>query len=293
MPFKSKSQWHKFFAMANRGEISEGKAKEWAEETKTPFKSLPEKKKEKAEKKSAADVSRAAQIAEGTPMEKKEHGVGTAAARQIATDHVDEHPGKDVYGELKKVDAKLEKKEASQVDNFEKVRALLAKAAEGLMPEQEDGVTGSMGPGAAAPGIWSQLAQALGGAGESIKGMASKGLGFAKSLPGKFEAMPGWQKGLAGAGVGGAGVLGGVGLYSLIRHILANRAEKEGAAHDLPCGGFADGFLSYCIDNKLTDDQTLELLEKGAALEGPAGEELVDLAGQLAKVGMQKAAETK
>lgn len=53
MPFKSKAQWRKFFAMANRGEMPESKAKEWAEETKKPFKQLPEHKKEKSEKKSS------------------------------------------------------------------------------------------------------------------------------------------------------------------------------------------------------------------------------------------------
>ena len=42
MPFKSKAQFHKFFAMANRGEIPMTKAKEWAKET-PDIKSLPEK----------------------------------------------------------------------------------------------------------------------------------------------------------------------------------------------------------------------------------------------------------
>jgi len=43
VPFKSKAQWGKFFAMADRGEISFKKAKEWAKETKTPYKKLPKK----------------------------------------------------------------------------------------------------------------------------------------------------------------------------------------------------------------------------------------------------------
>ena len=42
MPYKSKSQFRKFFAMANRGEIPMTKAKEWAHET-PDIKSLPEK----------------------------------------------------------------------------------------------------------------------------------------------------------------------------------------------------------------------------------------------------------
>jgi len=44
MPFKSKKQWGKFFAMENKGELPKGKAKQWAKETKTPFKELPNKK---------------------------------------------------------------------------------------------------------------------------------------------------------------------------------------------------------------------------------------------------------
>lgn len=47
MPFESKKQWRKFFAMAGRGEMPMSKAKEWADETKTPYEDLPEKKKEK------------------------------------------------------------------------------------------------------------------------------------------------------------------------------------------------------------------------------------------------------
>lgn len=57
MPFKSKKQWRKFFAMENKGELPKGKAKEWARETKTPYKRLPEKKKE-ACLKMAADLGR-------------------------------------------------------------------------------------------------------------------------------------------------------------------------------------------------------------------------------------------
>ena len=50
MPFKSKAQYRKFFAMANRGEISMSKAKEWAHKTPS-IKALPErigKKKKKS-----------------------------------------------------------------------------------------------------------------------------------------------------------------------------------------------------------------------------------------------------
>lgn len=70
MPFKSKDQWRKFFAMANRGEISKKKAKEWARETKTPFKRLPEKvKKTKKNKKTAAMLKLAAEVGRQLAMQ--------------------------------------------------------------------------------------------------------------------------------------------------------------------------------------------------------------------------------
>ena len=46
MPFKSKAQMRKFFAMKSRGELPKGKAKEWAKKTPN-IKSLPERKKKK------------------------------------------------------------------------------------------------------------------------------------------------------------------------------------------------------------------------------------------------------
>jgi len=50
MPFKSKSQRRKFYAMMNKGEISKKTVDEW--ETATKGKKLPEKvKKKKAGKK--------------------------------------------------------------------------------------------------------------------------------------------------------------------------------------------------------------------------------------------------
>lgn len=51
MPFKSKAQRRKFYAMAGRGEISKAKVKEWERET--GGKTLPERvKKRKTRKKS-------------------------------------------------------------------------------------------------------------------------------------------------------------------------------------------------------------------------------------------------
>jgi len=44
VPFKSKAQMRRFFAMEERGELPEGKAEEWAAETPN-IKTLPERKK--------------------------------------------------------------------------------------------------------------------------------------------------------------------------------------------------------------------------------------------------------
>lgn len=50
MPFRSKAQFRKFFAMAGRGEIPMAKAKEWAHETPN-IKALPERVSIKGKKK--------------------------------------------------------------------------------------------------------------------------------------------------------------------------------------------------------------------------------------------------
>lgn len=44
MPFESKSQWRKCWAMKRRGEAGSWNCKEWADSTKKPFKKLPESK---------------------------------------------------------------------------------------------------------------------------------------------------------------------------------------------------------------------------------------------------------
>lgn len=49
MPFKSKAQMRKFFAMEDRGELPEGKAEEWADET-PDLRGLPERKKKRTKK---------------------------------------------------------------------------------------------------------------------------------------------------------------------------------------------------------------------------------------------------
>jgi hypothetical protein len=46
MPFESKSQWRKCWAMKRRGEAGSWDCKEWADSTKKPFKKLPESKPE-------------------------------------------------------------------------------------------------------------------------------------------------------------------------------------------------------------------------------------------------------
>lgn len=47
MPYASKKQWRKFFAMEASGELPKGTAREWARETKTAYKDLPSKKHKK------------------------------------------------------------------------------------------------------------------------------------------------------------------------------------------------------------------------------------------------------
>jgi len=46
MPFQSKAQMRKFFAMEERGDLPKGKAEQWAHET-PDIKGLPERKKAK------------------------------------------------------------------------------------------------------------------------------------------------------------------------------------------------------------------------------------------------------
>ena len=52
MPYQSKSQMRKFYAMASRGEISKSKADEWSRKTPN-IKGLPEKKKKSAKERYA------------------------------------------------------------------------------------------------------------------------------------------------------------------------------------------------------------------------------------------------
>lgn len=83
MPFKSKAQWKRFFAMARRGEISKEKAKEWARETKTPFERLPEKKKKTAAcLKMAADLGKLSAIMDAG-FEKNSAGFKEMAKRVL------------------------------------------------------------------------------------------------------------------------------------------------------------------------------------------------------------------
>lgn len=53
MPFQSKSQWRKCWAMKSRGEAGSWDCKEWAESTKKPFKKLPEQMSNSESEKSA------------------------------------------------------------------------------------------------------------------------------------------------------------------------------------------------------------------------------------------------
>jgi len=58
MPFRSKRQMRKFFAMEKRGEIPKGKAREWAHET-SNIKALPETvRKNRKKKKTSKNTGR-------------------------------------------------------------------------------------------------------------------------------------------------------------------------------------------------------------------------------------------
>lgn len=57
MPFKSRSQMRKFFAMESRGELPKGKAEEWAHETPS-IKKLPEHVKKSAEETTGHKIKR-------------------------------------------------------------------------------------------------------------------------------------------------------------------------------------------------------------------------------------------
>ena len=56
MPYKSKAQMKKFFAMESRGELPKGTAKEWAHHTPNISK-LPEKKRNPVESPTLTGVS--------------------------------------------------------------------------------------------------------------------------------------------------------------------------------------------------------------------------------------------
>jgi len=56
MPFKSKRQMRKFFAMEERGELPEGTAERWAHETPS-IKKLPEKKGPSSKRKKAGQLT--------------------------------------------------------------------------------------------------------------------------------------------------------------------------------------------------------------------------------------------
>jgi hypothetical protein len=75
MPVKSKKQWKKLFALENEGKLPKGKAKQWARETKTPYKNLPNKKE--ACLRMAADLGRirAMDAAGFTPDRQKTAGI--------------------------------------------------------------------------------------------------------------------------------------------------------------------------------------------------------------------------
>ena len=72
----------------------------------------------------------------------------------------------------------------------------------------------------------------------------------------------------------GAGALGAAGLYGLGRMLFGGGGEEGKTASDERLGSpFTDGFLTYCINNKLQGEKVAEMIEKGAALEDRTGKE--------------------
>lgn len=70
--------------------------------------------------------------------------------------------------------------------------------------------------------------------------------------------------------LGGGALLGGAGL--MMRG--GGQPQMEAQASDQSIGTpFTDGFLSYCLQNKLATEQVVDLLEKGAQQDGRTGEE--------------------
>lgn len=147
MPFKSKAQHLKFRAMLADGEISQGTFDEMMKETKkkhgkkNPIKSLPEKVEKSASitalfkeafdsywkeasekiKGGLADHKKPSKyspeaLKKGIKVE-YEHTNDKGEAREIAMDHLEEHP--DYYKALDKMENKLEKK-ASTTLGFDK-----------------------------------------------------------------------------------------------------------------------------------------------------------------------------
>lgn len=149
MPFKSEAQHRKFRAMLEDGEISQKTFDEMMRETKkkhgkkNPIKSLPEKvDNEKnssakltddfklvfaqymnqnldgglADDKEPSDFNKK-QLRKGTKVE-LEHSDDRAKAKEIAMDHLEEHP--DYYKALEKMENKLEKKSSLGLDKLAK-----------------------------------------------------------------------------------------------------------------------------------------------------------------------------
>ena len=103
MPYKSKAQQRKFFAMESRGELPKGTALEWAHETPN-LKSLPEHVKKSTLLAHAHDSGSGiakSQLRAGEKVE-MEHTKDRSKARDIAFDHLKEDPS--YYTKLKKVE---------------------------------------------------------------------------------------------------------------------------------------------------------------------------------------------
>jgi len=117
MPFKSKAQQRKFFAMEAEGKLPKGTAIAWAHETKD-IKALPEHVKKSGLLAHAHDSGSGVpkvQLHAGEKVE-MEHTDHPAVAKQIAIDHLRERP--DYYIRLKKVEGESEKKSCGDMIQY-------------------------------------------------------------------------------------------------------------------------------------------------------------------------------
>jgi len=175
VPFKSKAQQRKFFAMANRGEISKAKAEEWAHET-PDIKKLPEHKK-KAEN-VQEEAKKLHGIDQKVPGFKKSKGLTKKTAGEIALSILHKTAAisqQDIANALagKKNDREITPEE---VEAFRQATGRESGKTTGLLGLIGGGLTGALGGGMIGGEMHHPILGALGGA--AAGGGLLGGLGY-------------------------------------------------------------------------------------------------------------------